>query len=237
MEEAQLLAIPLSQDQIEAARQFWLAGWDSPELIQLNKAFPERWKAVRTKAITLNVLYGTNIFAIAKVAECVEHVLSAPNAATGTTLVEDLVREIRNITHRDHYSFASKYVHLFVDRSVPLLDSYAEWMLEKHLGKMKSKKTNRYEKFVDNTEILKEAAGVNCNSAELDSYLWVAGEYWWWIAHRHKEVNSDLLPFFESLERNPTEEPLLARLLGIEAGVQAVPEIHDRLQTLIYRRV
>jgi len=53
------LAQPLSQIQIDAACRFWAGGWESKELAQLKRAFPERCDAIRVKAIVLNTLYGT----------------------------------------------------------------------------------------------------------------------------------------------------------------------------------
>jgi hypothetical protein len=130
--------------------------------------------------------------------------------------VEQLVSEIREVTKRSNYSFAAKYAHFFVDSSLPILDSFAEWMLGRHLGRMmQSKDPRRYHRFTEDIETLKRVAGLNCNCAELDSYLWVAGEYWYWKDHRKYSISSELKPHFENLQRSPTLEPSLAALLGI----------------------
>ncbi len=222
MEETQQPAMPLNQSQIDAATEL-SRSWESTEFEQLKKAFPKPQDGVCIKAIVLNVLYGTNIIAIEKVAKCVESVLCA-TTSTGTILVEQLVSEIRSVTKRKNYSFASKYVHFFIDSNTPILDWYAEWMLAKHLGKIQSKNPLRYEKFVEGIETLRRVAGLDCTCADLDSYLWVAGEYWWWIEHRNEKIDSELLRLFEGFLKDPLEEPVLARLLG----PKTVVEVHDR---------
>lgn len=215
METVQQLATPLKQSQIDAAKKFWAGGWESKEFEQLRAAFPSPLEAVRIKAIVLNALYGTNIIAIARVADRVELVLRATKW-TGADLVEQLVTEIRGVTKRSEYSFAAKYAHFFFDSSLPILDGFAEWMLARHLGhELQSKNTRRYHRFAEDIETLKRVAGLTCDCAELDAYLWVAGEYWYWIDHPNYKISSDLKLRFENLQRDQTTEPLLAALLGL----------------------
>ena len=220
MEAIQQLAIPLKQSQIDAARAFWADGWESNEFEQLREAFPSPNGAVKIKAIVLNALYGTNILAIEKVAKRVEEFLKV-NELAGTDLVEQLVKEIRGVTGQDNYSFAAKYAHFFIDPTLPILDSYAEWMLARHLGRqLQSKDPRRYHKFTEDIETLKRVAGLTCNCADLDAYLWVAGEYWYWKDHREYSINGDLRELFEKLQGNSTAQPLLAALLDIAATAE-----------------
>jgi hypothetical protein len=222
MTELQQLAMPLSCSQVEAASRFWKekGGWASPEIAKLKLAFPSPQDAVKIKCIVVNVLYGTNIIAILKVSDCVERVLKE-NHSTGSDLVEELVAEIWQITKRRNYSFSSKYAHLFINRDLPILDSYAEWMVSKHLGQIKSKNTKRYLKFAEAVEALKKAASLTCNCAELDAYLWVAGEYWSWKVNPKLNISGDLRPNFERLAKDPESESTLCNLLGI--AVDSVP--------------
>jgi hypothetical protein len=214
MEGIQQLAIPLKQSQIDAAKKFWAGGWESKEFEQLRTAFPNPLDAVRIKAIVLNALYGTNIIAISRVADRVELVLKT-NRLTGAALVERRVSEIRGVTKRGEYSFAAKYAHFFIDSSLPILDSFAEWMLGRHLGRqLQSKDARRYHRFTEDIETLKRVAGLNCNCADLDAYLWAAGEYWYWKGHRTYKISGDLKLRFENLQENPSAESLLAALLG-----------------------
>jgi len=72
MTELQQLAMPLSCSQGEAASKFWKeGGWETKEIGQLKRAFPDCQEAVKLKAITVNILYGTHIIAISQVADCI----------------------------------------------------------------------------------------------------------------------------------------------------------------------
>jgi hypothetical protein len=48
--------------------------------------------------------------------------------------VEDLVGVIEPVTKQRNHSFASKFAHFFLDANLPILGSYAEGMVEWHLG-------------------------------------------------------------------------------------------------------
>lgn len=212
------LAKPLTQNQIEAAARFWKDGhWESKEFGLLRTAFPNPLEAISIKAIAVNILYGTNIFAILKVAECVERVLTRTHS-TGSDLVEELVSEIVTVTKQRNYSFASKYGYFFIDPKLPILDGFAEWMVQRHIGnQLGSHDVRRYHKFCEDLETLKDIAGLSCSCADLDPYLWVAGEYWYWLEHPKYKINGDLKTQFENLKREPQSEPLLAALLGVES--------------------
>ena len=214
MTEVRRLTTPPLSSQIEAAARFWNNGWESPEIVQLKQVFPNSQDAVKVKAIVLNALYGTNIIAIPKVADCVERVLKT-NHSTSPALVEELVDEIGRVTKQRHCSFAAKYAHFLIDSDLPILDSYAEWMVGKHIGSMKSENPKRYLKFTEDIETLKRLAGLTCSCAELDAYLWVAGEYWYWKAKTRLNISGDLRTHFERLEKDPDSEPTLSSLLGI----------------------
>jgi len=210
-----MLAMPLSRNQIDAASKFWGNGsWDTKELVQLKQVFPNPQDAVMLKAIVLNTLYGTNIIAISKVAKRLEELLNA-NHSTGPDLVEELVAEIRNVTKRRHYSFVAKFAHFFINADLPILDQYAEYMVAKHLGQAQSQNPKRYLKFVEDIEKLTELAGLTCNCAQLDAYLWIAGEYWCWKENPNLKVSGDLVGHFERFAENPENERTLGDLLGI----------------------
>jgi hypothetical protein len=114
------LAQPLTHTQIDAASRFWAGGWESEELAQLKQAFPERYDAIRIKAIVLNTLYGTHVIAIYKVAGLLEKLLEGTRA-TGPLLVEELVDGIKKMPGRAYYSFVAKFGHFFVDSNLPIL--------------------------------------------------------------------------------------------------------------------
>jgi hypothetical protein len=162
-----VLAMPLSNSQIEAASKFWEdGGWETKELVQLKQVFPKSQDAVKLKAVVLNTLYGTNIIAISNVAERLERLLNA-NHSTGPDLVEELVAEIKNVTKRRHYSCVAKFAHFFVNPDLPILDQYAEFMVAKHLGRAQSQNPKRYLKFAQDIKKLKELAGLTCECSQL----------------------------------------------------------------------
>jgi hypothetical protein len=206
----------LHANQIDAALQFWSenGGWESKEILQLKKAFPSCHEAIRIKAVSVNLLYGTNVIAILKVADCVQRVLERKRTA-GPELVEELVKEIKGVTKRKNHSFAAKYAHFFIDSELPILDWYAEWMAVQHLGPSKSSKPERYLRFAEGVETLKRLSGLTCTCAELDQYLWVAGEFWCWKANPRLNISQELKPHFERLLTDPEKEQTLARLLGV----------------------
>jgi hypothetical protein len=214
--------MPLSSSQIEAAAQFWKdGGWEAKEFVQLKQCFPKSQDAVTLKAVAVNALYGTGIMAISKVGQALEQSLGrmlTTDHPTSPELVEDLVVEIAKVTNDKHHVFVAKYAHFFINPDLPILDQYAEWMVERHLGRAKSRKVERYLRFAENMERLKELAGLTCSCDELDAYLWIAGEYWCWKKNPKEKINSDLKRQFERLAENLEEDRLLRNLLGIGVG-------------------
>jgi hypothetical protein len=222
MVELRRLERPLLSSQIEAAACFWAkGGWETKEMAQLKRAFPNYQEAVKLKAITINALFGTNIIAISKVGDCIEQFLKT-NQSTGSDFVEELVAEIKKITNKQHHSFAAKYAHFFINPELPILDWYAEWMVSQHLGSRKSQNPKRYLRFVEDVETLKEIACLDCSCADLDAYLWVAGEYWYWKDHRNEQISGDLRPEFERLAEGLESDNTLRNLLGIAVAPMSV---------------
>jgi hypothetical protein len=213
-----LLKKPLSISQIEAAVEFWNEiGWEreAEEFAQLRKCFPKPQDGVTLKAIVLNTLYNTNVIAISRAAECLKRTLNA-GYSTGPDLVEQLVAEIKKVTKRENYVFVAKFAHFFIDQDLPILDKYAEDMVHAHLGKAnRSTEQKRCLRFAKDVANLKELACLTCNCAQLDSYLWVAGEYWGWKKKPTLRISRDLRGHFERLEQSPENERALRTLLGI----------------------
>src|SRR5271157_1430769 len=208
-----MLAHQLLNEQIEAASEFWNE-WEGEykELSRLNEVFPGfDGTAVLLKAVVINTLYGTNVYAIEKVAECVKTVMSKANHATGPDLVEELVEEMTKVSGRKHHSFASKFAHFFIDKDLPILDQYAEFMVRWHLGSEQSQNHRRYLKFDEDIRKLKELAGLSCSNAQLDAYLWVAGEYLCWKKDPKVKITQELRELFEEGRRY--KRPELYRLL------------------------
>jgi len=210
------LAHPLTQSQIDAASKFWDKHLESGEFTQLNKAFPGRLEAIPIKAIVVNALYGTKVYAISKVAYRLKALLENTRT-TGRNLVEEIVQDTiiqQSVNGRKLYSFAAKFAHFFIDDTLPILDSYAEALAAWHLGKDQSKESKRYLRFCENIDTLVKLADLTHSCANLDHYLWIAGEYWSWSQNRKREIYPYLKLHFENLHNNPENEPILRELLG-----------------------
>lgn len=79
---------------------------------------------------------------------------------------------------RTFRSFASKFVHWFIDERCPILDSVAIKLLYSHLG---AKPVNAsldigWYEFCRDVEGVRRIAKLNCSERELDRYLWLAGQ-------------------------------------------------------------
>ena len=207
------LAYPLTERQMEAARTLhaWLTSWRETDaaLNQLAERFPRfDAPAILLKVTAINALYGTNVYAIYRMAKHVERVLaeSAPNIEPWL-LVEGIaaLSGPDGTPSRRHLSFASKFAHFFIDSErYPIKDSYAEAMLRFHLGRknMETDQEQPYRAYMTNHRRLKEFAGVKVTNRQLDHYLWIAGQYRDWNRKPATRLNRDVLALFE----NPTPE-------------------------------
>jgi hypothetical protein len=75
-------------------------------------------------------------------------------------------------------SFASKFVHWFVDERCPILDSFAIRILDQLLGlpTRNTSKEGAFVEFARDLGELKRRANLTCSERELDRYLWLAGQ-------------------------------------------------------------
>jgi len=203
------LAVPLSAEQIERAGRLrdHLTGWVDSEgaLCKLAERFPEfDGDACLLKVVTIDSLYGTNVYAIMRMAKHVQKVLSRCELATaGPELVEELaalpapgskgkVRRCR--------SFASKFAHFFIhsDR-FPIMDKYATQMVKLHLERACRPDGERpYMAFVTNLAKLKKLVPWEGSSRELDHYLWLAGQYRAWKRNPDVPINAETKRLFST---------------------------------------
>jgi hypothetical protein len=180
------------------------------------------------KVAAVNTLYGTNLYAITRMAKHAAAVLMATDlAAAGPELVEQLAALPTmngRLSKRRHYSFSSKFAHFFVCKErFPIMDSYAVAMLKRHLGSpiYRDDPTKRYVAFLRNSQQLKQSSGFRGSNRELDRYLWLAGEYAAWMKRPGMAINAELAALFE---RPPTAEVVaLLGALRIQVAVPAHP--------------
>lgn len=199
--------LPLSKVQITAAN--WLHGrlsqWKKSDdaLVMLKRKLPEfDGPTTLLKVAAINTLYGTNVFAVVKMAEHVTSVMANENLKmVGPEFVDRLAAFRINGKTKMFRSFASKFAHFFIDAErFPIWDKYSVRMVKRHLGPApKSKDKGVYESFAERFNELKDSAGHTGCGRELDRYLWLAGIR---LAMRkgRTDVNVEVREMFESLK-------------------------------------
>jgi hypothetical protein len=202
------LAVPLPLKKIEAANRLHerLEQWRLADqaLRLLAERCPDFEPApCLLKVVTVNGLYGTNVYATTRMAKYVAGVLAAANLATaGPELVErlaDLPATEGQKWKRRHYSFASKFAHFFLgDERFPIMDSYALKMLKRHLGRrhFSDEQAHPYTAFVRSFQELKRLSGFTGSNRQLDRYLWLAGEHAAWKKNKAAAINAEVAAQF-----------------------------------------
>lgn len=213
------LAIPLAHGQVKAALQLhqMCKGWKTTDetLDSLALAFPGfDLKSTLIKATAVNALYGTQVYALMKVAEHLCNILRNRTGPATPALVEKLAKVTfargSKQTTWTFRSFASKFAHFFIDSNqFPIYDSYAVKMLPYHLNG-KGRDGLSYEQFAEELWALKDALGFPVTTRELDRYLWLAGQLRAWRgllpwARPYTGVNSELRRLFDSPAREVQE--------------------------------
>jgi len=225
--ETPTLAFPILMTQVEATQRLYsrLNQWGTTDkaLALLAERFPGfSPEETLLKVATVNALYGTNVYAIVRMAEHIEAVIRAVGTRVqGTELVEcmaALPRTERQQRDRRHYSFASKFAHFFIDpERFPIYDYYAAAMVKYHLGRggLVHDEGHPYKSFAASFAKLKGLVGFQLTARQLDGYLWLAGQYREWRTGRAKSaINSELRGVFEAHE--PEVATDLRVLLGSE---------------------
>ena len=206
------LAVPLLPSQIEAAGQLYgqLQLWQATDSAfkRLREALPGfDIQASLLKAAAINQLYGTNVYAIVRMAQ---HITTVMAAQGNTPPDAALVEQIANLPNDNvggknwrHISFASKFAHFFIDKHLPIYDRYAAMMLNYHRrGRaVVPDPAPPYATYLANLDMLRDQAGISCSPNELDAYLWLAGLYIEWRKPRadgkQAEINREVRELFE----------------------------------------
>ncbi len=198
------MAIPLLQSQDEAAVQLRgrLVRWAATDraLERLARQIPDfGFEASLIKVAAINQLYGTNIYAVARMAEHVSRIMTTtPDTTQEVELVERLAAlppACSDQKERKHLSFASKFAHFFIDdKRFPIYDSYAVEMLSYHLGAAGQVKDSDhpYRAYLINLVTLRNSLGFACSYRELDHYLWLAGLYRAWTRNPNAQINTEV---------------------------------------------
>ena len=180
--------VPLAIPQIEAANELHLRleQWRITDktLRDLHERFPGfDIEATLLKVVAVNQLYGTNVYAVDRMAKHIVEIMHADMPSEDVKLVEMLAAlpALPAKIQRNHISFASKFAHFFIDKErFPIFDSYAEDMVKFHLSGQEYVKYKKYPypAFVQNIMILKNHIQGSCTYEALDCYLWLAGCFW-----------------------------------------------------------
>lgn len=216
------LSKPLTEDMIRTAGEIYqrLPAWQTTDrtLIMLNRQLPGTgFEEILLKAIAVNTLYGTFVYAIWKAAVHIHQLMEKVNPnAIDADFVDKLAVIPGTATKgskkdRAFSSFASKFAHFFIDENrFPIKDSYAEDMIRYHLGRGNwlPYPERPYFEYVTNFNRLRESCGYNGSLRELDRYLWLAGQFKVWTGKKEDaEINQEVKEFF----KNPNNENLISR--------------------------
>lgn len=204
------LAAPLSMEQIEVANRLHrkLHQWQVTDcaLHTLQANLPEfDIEATLLKVAAINQLYGTNVYAVVRMAQHVTEVMLEASGMEDT----DLVEQIASLAGRKHHSFASKFAHFFINMErFPIFASFALKMVAYHLGSQGQVRdsTHPYKAFVENIHRLKRFAGLSCTTKELDRYLWLAGLYQEWRRNPASPINAEVAKMFITPSSEVTAE-------------------------------
>ena len=155
------------------------------------------------KVVTLNDLYGTNVYTTVPLAQSMSRILAGKrrHELVSETLGSTLAvlpggngDRVRTLT-----SFASKFCHFFIDEHrFPIYDEAACASIKAHLGKSAlTEDGGRYELFCAAFRQLQKP--VRCTTKTLDHYLWIAGMYLRWSSGtaKAKYVNRELSELFD----------------------------------------
>jgi hypothetical protein len=202
------LQVPLLPSQLKAAASLrdLMPNWCDTDgaLHFLDISLPSfDLHSVLVKTAAINQLYNTRLLDIPAMARQIAGMQIPPPANTNpVTFVEALaVLPDPPVTGREvkYISFASKFAHFFVKPNLyPICDSYAEYMVKYHLGQSARRNPHetRYAAFVRGIHALQAASGVDATLADLDHYLWLAGQYVKWRSNPQAPINKEVAHLF-----------------------------------------
>lgn len=219
-------AVPLAIPQIEAAHDLHLRleQWRITDtaLQELHIRFPGfDIEATLLKVVAVNQLYGTNVYAVDRMAKHIVEVMHTDMVSDDVKFVEILAAlpALPAKKQRNHISFASKFAHFFIDKErFPIFDSYAEDMVKFHLSKQEYVKDSKrpYSAFVQNLLLLRNQIQGSCTYEALDRYLWLAGLYHAYRTKANPKINREVEELFRSLSLDNAPTSLLQAMLPSE---------------------
>ena len=168
----------------------------------------------------MDSLYGTNVRAVARLAERIAEVTGKPNPERADVALVKAISEPPGLKKR-FTSFASKFCHFFVDEErFPVYDRAARRALRIHFGShvRGADASWSYREFCEAFFALAPATGPRVSFRGMDHYLWIVGEYWFWT-RRSQPVNQELREAFEAPANRSILRALLPKPLSGEVKV------------------
>lgn len=233
------LAVPLSLAQIDAANTLHeqLLQWQVTDkaFLMLHERFPDLdIESTLLKVAAVNQLYGTNVYAVDRMATHIIEVLQQQDHLDDVDLVEKIASLYNS--KRKHISFASKFAHFFIDKErFPIYDRFAIDMVKFHLGqqvKVKDKE-QPYRLFCQKLAILKELVSTQglCTYESLDRYLWLTGLYKEYKTKAKPKINREVEALFKALLIDDVPTSLLQAMLPAEFARLVRRKPHAVLET------
>ncbi|MEX0749315.1 MAG: hypothetical protein WD359_00770 [Dehalococcoidia bacterium] len=203
------LRVPLTSEQIHAATRIHdrLVSWKATDaaLDELARSMPGfSLGECLVKASAINQLYGTNVYALGRMAEHIEQVLSEEQSVD---LVERLATLNTNGKPRRHLSFASKFAHFYIDKDrFPIFGGYAIERLRFHLSSVNLPTDNPplFADYVAAHSALIALCRLGCTGRELDRYLWLGGLYRAWSRNPNAPINVEVRTLFLKSDEDGT---------------------------------
>jgi hypothetical protein len=211
------LAVPLLESQIKAAQELYkmLPQWQQKNriLLALKDQFPDALDPDGTslKVVVLNQFYYTNVMAVDRMTTWILEIMGKEAQIVTEVEIVEQIAALPMTTEqkkpRNHYSFASKFAHFFIDpQRFPIYDSSALDMIKIHLGRdgLIKIEGHEYGTYFENINCLKRRARLplSYTYADLDRYLWLAGLYRDWKTKANPKINGEVEELFKSFSVN-----------------------------------
>ena len=181
------------------------------------EAFPNSdYADTLARVVLLNELYGTNVYAVTRMAH---HIAALGDLAnwTGEACVVETIAELppRPGDKARHFrSFAAKYAHFFVDQArYHILDDAAVTVLARHAHvTAAAAKRWSYRTFNEHAEQLRTQSGLGADRS-LDRYLWIGGMRLRALQPRTSDlINRELQGVFEAAASREDIDLIMSKL-------------------------
>lgn len=207
------LALDPRQVQAACNLRASLSGWNEADAILLDVRQKYRGMdraSCIIKAVLVNQLYSTRVFAITEMGSWISDKLAETPRPSDVDLVDriallKLAGRGTDARVRRFTSFASKWCSFFIDEErFPIYDDAAREALKLHLGRdLTDDPLSPYGNFFRAFRALQDTVG--CSAKELDYYLWITGMFMRWSKSGtviSTRVNRELRDAFARENRN-----------------------------------